>query len=88
MITITGPSTDTIADMDMIADTDTIKDTIAITATIPTVNTPTVNLITTPEAGLTTITLMINAFTTFWPIFTQPVLATIIESGYTKSFVI
>ena len=87
MITITGPSTDTIADMDMIADTDTIKDTIAITATILTVNTPTVNLITIPEAGLTTITLMINAFTTFWPIFTQPVLATIIESGYTKSFV-
>ena len=86
MITITGPNTDTIADM--IADTDTIKDTIAITATIPTVNTPTANLITTPEAGLTTITLMINAFTTFWPIFTQPVLATIIESGYTESFVI
>ena len=38
MITITGPSTDAIAEM--IADTDTIKNTIAITATIPTVNTP------------------------------------------------
>merc|ERR1711862_590487 len=34
---------DTIADM--IADTGTIKDTIAITATIPTVNIPTANLI-------------------------------------------
>merc|ERR1711862_388773 len=73
---------------DMIAGTDTIKDTIAITATILTVNTPTANLIITPEAGLTTITLMTNAFTTFWPISTQPVFATIIESGYTKSFVI
>ena len=65
---------------------DTIADTIAITATLPTVKTPTVNLTTTPEEGLTTITLMINDFTTSWPIITH-LEAMQMECGYTESFV-
>merc|ERR1712137_343369 len=77
-ITITSQSTATIADM--------IADTIAITATLPTVKTPTVNLTTTPEEGLTTITLTINAFTTSWPIITH-MEAMQMECGCTESFV-